>query len=167
MAHWVVNMALLPSDYMNDGVKEREVMVADLRPRMKYLNITFKVLDQGELHEIIARRDRKKHYIVDMKVGDPTGTVILPVWDDLIDYFEVGKTYRLENGYTSVYQGFLRLNIGRYGRVSENGSPIEEVDKLNNMSAEKFAPRRVKFRNRRFDFKHSDYRRHAPKQEHW
>jgi replication factor A1 len=131
-----------------------EVMVADLRPRMKHLNITFKVLDKGDLREVESRRDGTTHYLLTMKVGDSTGTVLLPVWDDLVDYFKVGETYRLVNGYASVYRGHLRLNIGRYGRISESSFSVEEVDRLNNMSSERHAPRPPRFRNRRHDFRH-------------
>jgi hypothetical protein len=70
-----------------------EVMVADLRSRMKHLNITFKVLDEGDLHEVKSRRDGETHYILTMKIGDVTGTVLISVWDNLVDYFEVDETY--------------------------------------------------------------------------
>jgi replication factor A1 len=118
---------------------------------MKHLNITFKVLDKGDLSEIKSRRDGETHYLLTMKVGDSTGTVLVPVWDHLVDYFTVGKTYRLENGYASLYRGHLRLNIGRHGRISESSFPINKVDRLNNMSSERHAPRPVRYRNRRYD----------------
>ncbi|MFX1492056.1 MAG: hypothetical protein ACFFBU_07330 [Promethearchaeota archaeon] len=131
-----------------------EVMVADLRPRMKHLNITFKVLDKGELREVKFRRDDETHYLLTMKIGDATGTVFVPVWDNLIDYFKVDETYRLENGYTNLYHGHLRLNIGRHGRVSESSFSITEIDRLNSMSADKHAPRPPHYRDRRYDFRH-------------
>jgi replication factor A1 len=136
-----------------DG-EPREVMVADLRPRMKHLNITFRVLDKGDLHEVNSRRDDETHYLLTMKIGDATGTVLVPVWDNHVDFFKVSKTYRLENGYTSLYRGHLRLNIGRYGRVSESSFSIDDVDRLNSMSAERHAPRPPRYRNRRYDFRH-------------
>jgi replication factor A1 len=139
-------------------------MVADLRSRMKHLNITFKVLDKGDLSEINSRRDGETHYLLTMKVGDSTGTVLVPVWDDLVDYFTVGKTYRLENGYASLYRGHLRLNIGRHGRISESSYPINEVDRLNNMSSERHAPRPARYRNRRYAGHRSKSRRQKPRQ---
>jgi replication factor A1 len=134
---------------------QHEVMVADLRPRMKHLNITFKVLDKGDLREVESKRYGQKHYLLTMKVGDATGTVLVPVWDNLVDYFEIDQTYRLVNGYASLYRGHLRLNIGRYGRISESSFAIDEVDRFNNMSTEKHAPRPLRFRNRRYDFHRS------------
>ncbi len=112
-----------------------EATVAELRPFMKSLNITFKVLEKGEEREVTSRRDGETHRVVDATAGDATGTVLLSLWDDVIDTIEVDKTYRLEKGYTSLFQGHIRLNIGRYGEISEAKKAIKEVDTENDMSA--------------------------------
>lgn len=112
-----------------------EATVAELRPFMKSLNITFKVLEKGEEREVTSRRDGESHRVVDAVAGDATGTVILSLWDDMIDNVEAEKTYRLEKGYTSLFQGHLRLNIGRYGEISEAEKAIDDVDAENDMSA--------------------------------
>jgi replication factor A1 len=112
-----------------------EATVAELRPRMRSLNITFKVIEKGEVREVVSRRDGENHRVLDAVVGDSTGTVILSLWDDMIDTVEADKTYRLERGYTSLFKGHLRLNIGRYGELNEADKPIEEIDSENDMSA--------------------------------
>lgn len=112
-----------------------EAKVADLRPRMKSLNISFKIMEKGEAREVTSRRDGETHRVVDAVAGDATGTILLSLWDDLIEQVEVDKTYRLENGYTSLFQGHLRLNIGRYGELKEAEEAIEEVDTENDLSA--------------------------------
>jgi replication factor A1 len=112
-----------------------EATVAELRPFMKSLNITFKVIEKGEAREVTSRRDGETHRVVDATAGDATGIVLLSLWDDNIEEIEVDKTYRLEKGYTSLFQGHLRLNIGRYGEISEADDAIEEVDAENDMSA--------------------------------
>ncbi len=120
---------------MNYEREPTEATVADLRPRMKSLNITFKIVEKGEVREVTSRRDGATHQVLDAVVGDSTGIVIISLWDDMIERVEQDKTYRLENGYTSLFQGHLRLNIGRYGELSEAETPIEEVDMENDMSA--------------------------------
>jgi len=112
-----------------------EATVAQLRPGMKSVNIRFLLVEMGSPREVTSRRDGSTHRVADATVGDPTGTVLLSLWDDAIDSVEVGKTYRLENGYTSLFQGHLRLNVGRYGRLEEAEEPIEEVDRENDLSA--------------------------------
>ncbi len=112
-----------------------EATVADLRPFMKSLNITFKVVEKGEEREVTSRKDGESHRVVDATVGDATGTVLLSLWDDMIDTVEADKSYRLEKGYTSLFQGYLRLNVGRYGELKEAEDSIENVDTENDMSA--------------------------------
>ncbi|MFX1509414.1 MAG: single-stranded DNA-binding protein [Promethearchaeota archaeon] len=112
-----------------------EATVADLRPSMKSLNITFKVVEKGEEREVTSRKDGETHRVLDAVAGDSTGTVILSLWDDMIDTVEQDKSYRLENGYTSLFQGHLRLNIGRYGELKDTDSEIEEIDMDNDLSA--------------------------------
>jgi replication factor A1 len=60
--------------------------------------------------------------------------VTVPLWDAAIDDIESEKTYRLENGYTTLFQGHLRLNIGRYGTLKEAEETIEEVNNEVDMS---------------------------------
>ncbi len=120
-----------------------EATVGELRPSMKSVNITFKVVEKGEAREVTSRRDGETHRVLDAVVGDATGVVALSLWDDSIDTVDVDASYRLENGYTSLFQGHLRLNIGRYGTLAEAEKPIEEVDTENDMSAaEHERPRR-------------------------
>ena len=112
-----------------------EATVAELTPRMKNLTISFKVLDVGEEREIQSRRDNATHRVADARVGDASGTVYVPLWNESIDTIEEGKTYTLKNGYTGLFRGNLRLNIGKYGEVSEAEEAIEEVNEDNDMSA--------------------------------
>lgn len=111
-------------------------IISDLKPRMKNLTITFKVLSKGEAREVTSRHDGETHRVADIVIGDSSGIVVMPLWDDSIDALEVGKTYKLENGYTGLFQRNLRLNIGRYGVVNESEEAIEEVNEENDLSAE-------------------------------
>lgn len=113
-----------------------EVTVEDLTPRMKSLTITFKMLEKGEAWDLTSRKESSANTVLDAVVGDSTGTVMMPLWDDMINQLEVGKTYLLENGYTTLFRGNLRLNVGRYGKPSEAKDEIEEVNGEVDMSEE-------------------------------
>jgi len=113
-----------------------EAKVAELKPRMKNVTISFKVVEIGEEREVSSRRDGTTHRVVDVVVGDSTGTVQVPLWDDTIDAVEAGKTYNLTNGYTGLFRGNLRLNVGRYGELSDAEEAIEEINAELDMSAE-------------------------------
>ncbi len=122
-----------------------EATVAELKPRQKNLTVTFKVIEKGEEREVSSRNDGTTHRVLDLVVGDASGTVAVPCWDDTIDEVEVGTTYKLENGYTGLFRGNLRLNIGRYGKLSEADEPIEEVNTENDMSAEEHEDTRRRY----------------------
>ena len=125
-----------------------EATVAELRPRMKNISITFKVVEIGEEREVTSRKDMSTHRVADATVGDSTGTVQLPLWDEHIDTIKAGATYTLTNGYTGLFKGNLRLNIGRYGEVAESEEGIEEINAEVDMSAEEHED----FRRRRRDY---------------
>ncbi|MHA1942859.1 MAG: hypothetical protein ACW96M_00505 [Candidatus Thorarchaeota archaeon] len=121
------------------GYEEREPIeatVAELKPRMKNVTISFKVTDMSEEREVSSRKDGTTHRVCDITVGDTTGTVQVPLWDDTIDSVEENVTYNLTNGYTGLFRGNLRLNVGRYGKLEQAEDDIEEVNVDVNMSAE-------------------------------
>jgi len=113
-----------------------EAKVAELKPRMKNVTISFKVVAIGEEREVSSRSDGATHRVADATVGDSTGVVQVPLWDSSIDDMKAGSTYTLKNGYTGLFRGNLRLNIGKYGEVSEAEEAIEEVNEEVDMSAE-------------------------------
>jgi replication factor A1 len=111
-----------------------EMEIAELKPRMKRLKVTFKVIEKGNPREVTIKRDESKHQIADAVVADETGSVVMPLWDEMIDEIEVGRTYTLSNGYTGTFRGSLRLNIGKYGKITEAEEEIEEVNPENDVS---------------------------------
>jgi replication factor A1 len=121
------------------GYEEREPIeatVAELKPRMKNVTISFKVISMGEEREIESRQDGSSHRVCDITVGDTSGTVQVPLWDETIDSIEEGATYNLTNGYTGLFRGNLRLNVGRYGKLEQAEESIEDVNMTVDMSAE-------------------------------
>ena len=113
-----------------------EATVAELKPRMKNVTITFKVVEAGEVREVASRNDGENHRVADVTVADSTGSVQVPLWDDAIENITPGNTYTLKNGYTGLFRGNLRLNVGKYGELTPAETPIEEVNLENDMSAE-------------------------------
>jgi ssDNA-binding replication factor A large subunit len=76
-------------------------------------------------------------------VADASGSVLLTLWDDAIAKVEAGKSYKIANGFTSLFQNTLRLNIGRYGTI-EVTEDIGDVNTENKVSEKEFErpPRR-------------------------
>ncbi|MBN2230683.1 MAG: hypothetical protein JW779_13925 [Candidatus Thorarchaeota archaeon] len=113
-----------------------EALIEELKPRMKSVKVVFRVVGKGEVREVSSRNTGEKHRVTEAIVGDSTGIVTLPLWDESIGTIEVGKTYSLENGYTGLFRGNLQLKIGRNSTVTESETEIGTVNQDVDMSAE-------------------------------
>ena len=79
------------------GYQEREpieAQISELKPRMKSVNISFKVVEKGEVREVTSRADGEQHRVCDTVVGDSTGLVTVPLWDAAIDEVVDEKTLK-------------------------------------------------------------------------
>jgi ssDNA-binding replication factor A large subunit len=129
----------MTSETGNDSTtteETNEIQIETLKPQMKNVTLCFKVVEKSETREVNSRHTGEMHQVVDAIVGDSTGIVSIPLWDDSIENIEVGKTYRLENGYTGFFRGNLQLKIGRDSIVKEAETEIEAVNRDVDMSAE-------------------------------
>ena len=101
--------------------------ISELRPGRRNIELRFKVLSVGEKREVMSRLTGEKHDVAEAVVGDETGTIILTLWDEHISAIEVGKSYEISNGKTSLFQRHLRLGIGKGGVIEE----IEDIEEVN------------------------------------
>lgn len=115
--------------------KSNTTKIGELTPRMKHVDVTFKVVEKSEAREITSRNNYETNRIAEATIGDETGIVTLPLWNETIESIEVGKIYRIENGYTGLFRGNLQLKIGRYSELKEAETEIENVNLDVDMSA--------------------------------
>jgi replication factor A1 len=113
------------------------VKVGTLKSNLRDLKVVVKILSIGEPRVISSRRDRSEHRVTEALVGDETGCVLLTLWDNQIDALNIGDVYEIKNGYTNLFHGSLRLNMGKYGTAEKVDMDIEEVNAKNNLSAER------------------------------
>jgi replication factor A1 len=121
---------------MNEAPTEI-IKVGTLKSNLTNLNVMVKVLSIREPRVISSRRDRSEHRVTEALVGDETGCVLLTLWDNQIDALGIGEVYEIRNGYTNLFHGSLRLNMGKYGTAEKVDTDIEEVDTKNNLSQER------------------------------
>jgi len=126
---------------MSDNIVPVEAKISELKPGMKSVNITFKVLNTSEERAVESRKTGETYRVVDLTVGDSTGTILMPIWNETIDTIEEGATYALTNGYTGLFKGNLRLQLGKFGSIAASEEPIDEVNSEVDMSAEEHASR--------------------------
>jgi replication factor A1 len=113
-----------------------EATIAELKPGMKSVNITFKVMNTSEERSVESRKTGETYRVVDAQVGDTTGIILMPIWNETIETIEEGVTYTLTNGYTGLFKGNLRLQLGKFGSIETAEEPIDEVNSDVNMSTQ-------------------------------
>lgn len=122
---------------MSDNTIEAvEATIAELKPGMKSVNITFKVMNTSDERSVDSRKTGETYRVVDAQVGDSTGIILMPIWNETIETIKVGDTYTLTNGYTGLFKGNLRLQLGKFGSIASAEAPIDEVNSEVDMSAE-------------------------------
>lgn len=107
-----------------------------LKPSLRNVNVTVKVIGIGGSKQITSRKNRSVHSVSEALVGDETGCVVLNLWDEQIKVFNRDDVVQIKDGYTSLFRGFMRLNIGRRGTVEKVDEEIGEVNTNNNLSRE-------------------------------
>ncbi|MHA1712863.1 MAG: hypothetical protein ACTSW4_02295 [Candidatus Ranarchaeia archaeon] len=125
--------------------------VSDLGPSSRSVNLKFQAIRHTDEREVTSRHDNSTHRVSEVLVGDPSGVVLMTVWDDIIDQIKEGQSYILKNGYTSLFRGNIRLNIGRYGEIMESEEAVEDVNEEENISERTYEqPRRYRQYNRSY-----------------
>ncbi len=114
--------------------KENIVTISEMKPLMDHIALRFRVVSMQTPRQVFSRKMGRRLQVAEVVVGDPTGTITLILWNDDIDLLQVGETYLLKEGYVTIFEECMQLCIGRNGSVTQSDTPIDEVDKSNNMS---------------------------------
>jgi len=108
--------------------------VSDLKPNLKNFEIYVKVLAKDKEKEVFSGRTGITYTVAQATVGDETGIVNLTIWNELIKKIKVGGVYKISNAYTSLFKGYLQLNIGKQGKITPSRKSIEKIKKENDIS---------------------------------
>ena len=106
---------------------EGTTKIKDLTPSSRLVNVLGKVVSISEPKEIQTRYGEGKS-VTEVVLADDTGKIILSLWGDQAQQVADGKTIYIDNGYISLVRGHMRLNVGKYGSMSEG---TEEASNLN------------------------------------
>jgi len=91
--------------------------ISELKPGMKRVDVTAKVLDISEPRNVTTRSGDESR-VTDAMISDDSGTVKLVLWNEQIDQVAVNDTVTIKNGYVTSFRGEVQLNVGRYGTLS-------------------------------------------------
>ena len=110
------------------------VKVSDLHVGSRGININVKVASKLEERQITSKFDNSTHRVTEAIVGDETGCILLTLWDDNIDQVQPNDKIRIENGYINIFKNTMRLNVGRYGKLTKIDADLADANLSNNLS---------------------------------
>jgi replication factor A1 len=122
-------------------MEEEITKIENLTPEHKKVNILAKVVKIGEEQEIPSRFGAPTK-LSEVIVGDDTATVILTLWRDQIGSVGENETIMISNGYVSLVKGHMRLNVGKYGKMTKSEEGIESVNEEVNVSDREYEQQR-------------------------
>jgi ssDNA-binding replication factor A large subunit len=137
--------------------EKAEVSIVNLEPRMHNIDVAFKVIGISEVREVTSCRSGESHTVADATVGDYTGIVTMPLWEDMIEEIESGKIYDLKNGKTGLFRGHLRLKFARESEIRESDNEIDAINYEIDKSEREYKRRRPRYGG--YDPKYSSYNR--------
>lgn len=90
--------------------------IKDLRPGMRRVNVTGRIVEIGEAVEVMTRNGPA--IVASAILEDDTSRIKLSLWNEQISQVKVGDTVKIENGYVSTFRGQKQLNVGFYGKIT-------------------------------------------------
>jgi|YelNatPaOPRAMG01_1025707.scaffolds.fasta_scaffold02960_8 replication factor A1 len=116
---------------------EGTTKIKDLTPSSRRVNVLGKVVSISEPKEIQTRYGEGKS-VTEVVLADDTGKIILSLWGDQAQQVADGKTIYIDNGYISLVRGHMRLNVGKYGSMSEGTEEVSEINESLDMSEKEY-----------------------------
>ncbi|PNF23150.1 SOSS complex subunit B2 [Cryptotermes secundus] len=105
------------------------VMIKDIRPGLKNLNVVFIVLEVG--HPTVTKENRE---VRTCKVADSSACINVSIWDEPGQLLVPGDIVRLTKGYASIWRNCLTLYSGKNGDIQKIGEFCMVFNEQLNMS---------------------------------
>ena len=105
------------------------VVIKDIRPGQKNINVIFIVLEVG--HATITKDNRE---VRTFKVADATACMNVSIWDEPGTLLVPGDIVRLTKGYASIWRQCLTLYSGKNGDIQKIGEFCMVINEQLNMS---------------------------------
>lgn len=105
------------------------ILIKDIRPGLKNINVVFIVLEVGP-----ATLTKENREVRTFKVGDQTASINVSVWDEPGKLLVPGDIVRLTKGYASIWRSCLTLYSGKNGDIHRIGDFCMNFNEQLNMS---------------------------------
>jgi ssDNA-binding replication factor A large subunit len=95
--------------------------ILDLKDGMKKVDVTGVVKELSEEKTVNLKAGGTAR-VRDAKIEDSTGSITLSLWNDDIAKVKKDSVVAVTNGFVTTFQKVIRLNVGKYGKLSVDGS---------------------------------------------
>jgi replication factor A1 len=92
--------------------------IKELRDKMRNVTVEGKVMEKSDAREVLSRFKDETYKVASAIIGDETGTIKMPLWNEQIDKVNVDNMVKVENGYVSSFKGEIQLNVGKFGKLT-------------------------------------------------
>ena len=96
---------------------KQSTLVQDLRHGMKKVNLEAKVLETPTPSTVQTRYGNSAK-VTNAWIADETGKIKLCLWNEQVDFVNVGDTVQIKNASVSTFKGERQLRLGKTGTVS-------------------------------------------------
>lgn len=132
--------------------------ISELAPNIREVNLVAKVLELTEAREVTSRNTGEQHTVMDILIGDESGTVYFSAWNEQIEQMKIDETYQFLDAKTILFQRQIRVSLGRNGRVEDTKEKVKKIDTENNLSQKEHEiPRRGGYRDRGYQDRRPNY----------
>ena len=119
--------------------------IEELNPGSRSVDVLVKVLEINPPRDV-STKDGSTHKVAEALVGDPSGCILLSLWDNDIEKIKADQNISIKNGYVTLFRGNMRLNTGRYGTIEATTEEVGTINKDNNISSRSYDQHIPKFR---------------------
>jgi replication factor A1 len=99
------------------NTSKESILVQDLRHGMKKVNVEAKVLETP-LPSTVQTRYGNSARVANAWIADETGKIKLCLWNEQVDFVNVGDTVQIKNASVSTFKGERQLRLGKAGSVN-------------------------------------------------
>jgi replication factor A1 len=99
--------------------------IKDLKPGMKQVSLKARVLEVPEPRRVLTKIGSDA-MVTNILIGDETGSIRLPLWNEQVNTVSKGDSVRIENAYVAKFRSEQQLRIGKRGGLRV----IEDKDSL-------------------------------------
>ena len=92
-------------------------MISTLIPGMSNVNLIAQVISIGERRSVNTKYGKTQ--VCDAVIKDETGEVNLTLWEEQIEKVKEGDEIELQGGYTTEWQGEVKLSVPRKGSIEK------------------------------------------------